>query len=107
MIPQGAFDIETDPFKFRRVPEPFATCIYFEDKVQVVWGDNCIEKTVELFRAMPKCILWCHNGGKFDFWYLLSFAEAGELKIVNGRIMEIKIGKVTLRDSYPLIPIPL
>ncbi len=107
--PDGVLDFETDPFKHGRVPRPFAGCVYFgPNDFHVFWDSRtCAADMAAFIGEMPKCTLWAHNGGKFDFHYLLEFAEPGHIEIRNGRITKMKIGRVTLRDSYPLIPIPL
>jgi hypothetical protein len=107
-LPIGTIDYETDPFLFGRVPYPFACGIYFNDDDHIaLWEPNIIDKTVETLRSMPPCYLYAHNGGKFDFQYLVEYANPGEIQIRNGRIMEMNIGKVTLIDSWPLMPFPL
>ncbi len=105
----GVLDFETDPFYHGRVPRPFAGCVYFtESDHHVIWNSKTCAADVAAYLAeLPKCTLWAHNGGKFDFHYLLEFADPGHIEIRAGRITKMKIGRVTLRDSYPLIPIPL
>lgn len=104
----GSLDFETDPFKFDRVPFPFAGCVYFgPTDYQTFWGKKTPYLTAEYLRELPKCKLYVHNGGKFDFHWLLEFAEPGTVIIRNGRIVRFKIGRVTLEDSFPLMPFPL
>ena len=99
-------DCETDPFKFGRVPEPF------------IWGAyNGVTGEFKTFRETIDFIFWAseingffyaHNGGKFDFMFLLQFiGEETNPQIINGRIVEIKIGEATFRDSYAIMPTPL
>lgn len=53
-------------------------------------------------------IVYAHNGGKFDFHFLLKYMNRDEpIMLINGRLVECKIGKATLRDSYALLPTPL
>lgn len=102
----GALDSETDPFKAHRVPFPFAFGIYFSERdYWYTWGDDCIDKTVAHLRKMKRCILIAHNGGKFDFAFLIE--DADEVTIRNGRIVQMRIGRVTLKDSWPLMPFKL
>ena len=56
---------------------------------------------------MPPCRLYVHNGGKFDFFFLLKHLRHGKLKLINGRIMQMRIGNAILVDSYPLLPFAL
>lgn len=98
-----AADCETDPFLHGRIPEPF------------VWGafdgkDFLTFDTTAEFADWAKdqdAFIYAHNGGKFDFMFLLPFVGECRAKIINGRIAEMKFGKATLRDSYSIIPIPL
>jgi hypothetical protein len=105
---KGTLDFETDPFKFERVPVPFASCIYFDDlNYSTIWSPKCAELTFKALLELPKCELYAHNGGKFDFWFLVPFIESQDIKIINGRIAKMQIGNVTLIDSYLLIAEPL
>jgi len=106
--PVGVLDFETDPFLAGRIPYPFACGIYFsENDYKALWEPNIIDKTVELLHSLPACILYAHNGGKFDFQYMVEFANSGEIEIRNGRITRMNIGKVELFDTWPLMPFPL
>lgn len=102
-------DCETDPFVYGRVPKPFVWGFYSEESgYENFWGnDSCTTKFVEWLHCLsiPHTI-YVHNGGRFDFFFLLPYLE-GSLKIVNGRILECHIGIHTLRDSYAAVPIPL
>ncbi len=107
-IPKGTLDFETDPFKHGRFVKPFASCIFFdENDYQVIWSENAAKLTYDSIVALPKCELYAHNGGKFDFWFLLEWIEPQNIKIINGRIAKMTINKVTLIDSYLLIAEPL
>ncbi len=105
---EGVLDFETDPFKNGRVPKPFAGCVLLRGREPVVfWGDRCAQEIADYLRELPKCTLWAHNGGKFDFYFLLELADTGKIEYRGGRIVKFTIGDVTLRDSYPLIPVAL
>lgn len=108
----GALDFETDPFKVGRVPFPFAACVYFgENDYAVLWDldshTDFIARVVRALKRLPACTLYAHNGGKFDFHYLLEAAAPGTIQVRNGRIVQFKIGRVTLKDSFPLLPFAL
>lgn len=108
----GVLDFETDPFRAGRIPLPFAACVYFgPDDFSVLWEADSsvdfIERTVRAIRRLPACVLYAHNGGRFDFHYLLEFANPGTVQIRNGRVAQCNIGRVTLKDSFPLMPFPL
>jgi DNA polymerase elongation subunit (family B) len=104
----GILDFETDPFRAGRIPFPFAAGIYFgPQQYRELWEPNIIEKTIRYLTHLNACVLWAHNGGKFDFHYLVEYAKRDNIKIQNGRIVEMQIGKVILKDSWPLIPFAL
>lgn len=108
----GVLDFETDPFLFGRIPHPFAACIYFGERdFSVLWEDDSrtdfLDRVARALRRMPKCTLYAHNGGRFDFNYLLEYANAGAIEIRNNRITRMAIGNVTLKDSFPLMPFAL
>lgn len=115
----GVLDFETDPFEFGRVPCPFAAGVYFsKDDYFLVYGEKVnpnAPRTVREFlarlnrdlRRLPACILYAHNGGKFDFHFLIEYANPGEIVVRNGRVTEMHIGKVLLKDSWPLMPFAL
>lgn len=104
----GVIDSETDPFVFGRVPAPFAWEILLPNGVRyVTWGKNATVEIVEILRGLHKCELYAHNGGKFDCHFLLPYVESQDLMIINGRIAKLRIGDVTITDSYLLVPLPL
>ena len=105
----GVLDFETDAFLAGRYPEPFAGCVYFgDDDYSVRWSeDNCAEQIAEIIRDLGPCSLYAHNGGKFDFHFLMPWAEPGEITVINGRIAEYRIGECILRDSFLLMPFGL
>lgn len=103
-----AADCETDPFKHKRDPKPF------------IWGayDGSTFRTFDTTEAFvdwlapQRVICYAHNGGKFDFMFLLvqllRFKQDGvKAQIINGRIVKMNIGKAELRDSFAAIPIGL
>lgn len=111
----AVFDFETDPFKYGRVPEPFCVGFYTEQPNRIYWEHWCDspEKVVEAFLNFidtldDDYIIYAHNGGKFDFFYLLKAgAICNPIKLINGRIVKAAIGRHELRDSYAILPIPL
>lgn len=90
------------------MPIPFAAGFYSEEKgFQYFWGDSCIAQLVEAIqRLKTPHIIYAHNGGKFDFHFMLEWLE-NPIKIINSRIASVKMGIHTLRDSYCILPIPL
>lgn len=108
----GVLDFETDPFLYGRIPFPFACGIYFgeSDSYTALWerdNDKLIEKVLRVLYKLPRTVIYAHNGGKFDFFYLVEYANKGRCVVRNGRIFEMQIGNITLRDSWPLMPFAL
>jgi hypothetical protein len=98
-----AIDCETDPFLHDRVPEPF------------IWGAYngsdflTFDDTATFAEWLSNQYAWAyaHNGGKFDFIYLLPFIRQSRVKIIKSRVVEMEIGNAKLRDSWSIIPGPL
>ena len=104
----AVFDIETDPFLFGRIPEPFCVGWYDGDDYREFWGEDCIIRFVEFLHMLDdNYIVYAHNGGKFDFLFLLDFLDPGDIRIIRGRIAKTKIGNCELRDSWLILPLPL
>lgn len=103
----AVIDVETDPFKFERIPRPFASAFFDGEVHKDFWGKNCIQLLLDYISAKEEpYLIYAHNGGKFDFFFFLDKLE-NPVKIINGRIAESHFGIHTLRDSYSIIPIPL
>lgn len=98
-----AVDCETDPFQYERIPQPFIWGAY-DGKRQIFFDD-----TEEFARwlAAQNAIAYAHNGGKFDFMYLLRFISYTRARIISGRIAEMTFGKCKLRDSFSIIPVAM
>lgn len=102
--PIWAADCETDPFKAGRIPQPF------------IWGAfngsdyrefNSTEQFIEFMREQD-AIVYAHNGGKFDWHYLLDYIDTYEpLMVINGRLSKFTVGLCEFRDSYNILPMPL
>lgn len=99
--PIAACDCETDPFLAGRIPQPFLWGLY--DGKNFHNYDN----TGDFVSAVCErdIILYAHNGGKFDFIYLLPFIKSTKAQIINGRIVAMKLGKCELRDSFATVPV--
>ncbi len=108
----GVLDFETDPFLIGRIPKPFACCVLFtKDDYVTLWDSDSktdfLSRVIRMLRRLPECTLYAHNGGKFDFHFLLEFADPQILEVRNSRVVKMKIGNVLLKDSFPLMPFPL
>lgn len=99
-------DCETDPFKIERVPEPFVWGCFDGETFEYFWGEDCTQDLCE-FIYNEDVVVYAHNGGKFDFFFLLPWLEREKITVINGRISQAHIGKALLKDSYNIIPIPL
>ena len=101
----GVIDSETDPFKKGRTDiRPFLWGFYDGSQYHE------FERTEDLIAFVSEFdgIVYAHNGGKFDFHFLLSYLEAyDDIMIINGRIARAYIGVCELRDSFNILPVPL
>lgn len=111
--PIYTFDIETDPFEYDRVPQPFACGLYSGGEYFDAWGDDCIEQMHVHLQTIPPGIIYAHNGGRFDGWYTYDWiANECQLTVINNRIVKAKLwradnGYHELRDSFALMPFAL
>lgn len=102
-------DFETDPFQFGESIAPFAAGFFDGENYVKFWGDDCLVKLVEFLGTIKvPHYIFAHNGGKFDFIFLLRAGMLDNpLRIIHGRIVSAKLGIHTLRDSYAILPVPL
>jgi DNA polymerase type B, organellar and viral len=111
MIPIYTFDVETDPFKHGRVPKAFCCGLFDGENYVNFWGENCIAEMMTTLENMPPGILYAHNGGRFDFFYIMRWILGSEMRIINSRIIKAEIegvyGKHEVRDSYAIMPFAL
>jgi hypothetical protein len=97
-------DCETDPFAPGRIPQPFLWGLYdgeeqhfFDTAAQLM--DYLKDKNYRVY---------AHNGGKFDFHYLLEFIpDWKKLTLINGRLAQFSVGDCLFCDSYCILPVPL
>lgn len=114
-------DIETDPFKEwvtvdqQRIPKAFAAGIRYKGQQWIYWGPQCLKQLVAKAKEIGRPV-YMHNGGNFDFHFLLPFINPLRcvfLMIGGKRIVSIKLPGtkknpgIEFRDSYALVPIPL
>ena len=98
-------DCETDPFKKgRHKLDPFIWGFYDGTEYREF---RETEKFVA-FIGEQDGILYAHNGGKFDWHFILPHMDPLQpLGIINGRLSKFKIGKCELRDSFNILPVSL
>ena len=111
-------DFETDPAKQGRAMFPFAWGFYDGSTYREHYGNDAVNSLVDYIRCLP-CphIIFAHNGGKFDFQFLVPFLE-GDILFIGSRIVKAHIkglpdpvtGKPmmhVLRDSAAMMPVKL
>lgn len=100
----AVIDCETNPFEFEAVITPFIWGYYDEQGFQYFYNQD---EFVKFIKSEDR-IIYAHNGGKFDFHFLLSDIDPQEnMMIINGRISVTQFGNCELRDSYLLLAVPL
>lgn len=100
----AVLDAETDPFKAGRHPKPFKWGFYDGSS----YRSFTVTAAVIDFLRGEDCICYAHNGGRFDFHFLLDgLDEYSELMIINGRLAQLRMGVCELRDSYSILPVRL
>lgn len=111
--PIYTLDLETDPFQYGRDPLPFAAGLYTGDKFVWTWGDDCVEQMHAKLMQLEPGIIFVHNGGKFDLWFLMRWiANRKQMMIINGRIVRCWLWRNDeafheLRDSFAIMPFAL
>lgn len=103
-------DMETDPFDnaTKSAVFPFLAVLYSDEfETVVIWDEDhksFVSKVIAAIEAIPeKFTIYAHNGGKFDFMFLMSQLR-GDIMFKGRGIMGAKIGAHTLRDSFHIIP---
>lgn len=104
----GTFDIETDPFKRgRKVLNPFVADFYDGNLHYTFWGKDCLRRVTEVMLEFPG-IIYAHNGGKFDFHFLLpELPDSLAIFCIDNRIASLKTEKTEFRDSFLILPVSL
>ena len=103
----GVIDLETDPFKHGRIPMPFAAGFYDGEKYSEFWGADCVKQLLAFLERYPhKLVIYAHNGGKFDYWYL-GHAISEPLLFIDSRLAKGSLFHHEIRDSFKILPVPL
>lgn len=99
--PFWTLDCETDPFRPGRVPQPFIWGVYTGES----YHEFETAADVAAFCREHPVTVYAHNGGKFDYHYLLNEIEPDQrIMVINQRLAKFKIGLCEFRDSVNLIP---
>jgi len=97
-------DCETDPFKIGRYPKPFIWGCRSEHEYHVF---DSTAGFVDFIRQQH-CIVYAHNGGKFDWHFIFDHLESySELLVISGRVSKFVIGAAEFRDSQNILPFAL
>jgi hypothetical protein len=103
-------DMETDPFNNETQENvfPFLAVLYSDDfETVVIWDEDhetFVSRLFDAIHALPgKYTIFAHNGGKFDFMFLVNRLR-GAVSFKGRGIMRATIGDHELRDSYHIIP---
>lgn len=103
----AVIDLETDPFEHGKMIWPFLSGFYDGERFISWWSKDCVAQIVAFLKAEKEpMVIYAHNGGKFDFFYFLSYFKA-DMRIINGRIVSAKLGRHELRDSFSIMPFSL
>jgi hypothetical protein len=122
--PIAVIDAETDPFKRGRVEiKPFIWGFYdgktYEEFTKISALPKALQRKAKKegmrdvaefipFLEEKEIIVYAHNGGKFDYHFLLDHLEPFEqVMIIGGRLSRFKIGLCQFRDSFNIIPVGL
>ena len=89
----AVIDAETDPFRKGRVPKPFVWGFYDGETYLDFWTDDVHE--IIKFLQNEEYIVYAHNGGKFDYHFMLDYINLYEdISIINGRLAKFYIGEI-------------
>lgn len=113
----AVIDFETDPFDGPgNAVEPFAAGFYDGITYHDFWGNDCVGQLLAYIQSLEtKHIIYAHNGGKFDFMFLLDYLEK-DLFCIGTRIVRAKLRRNEdskkewqheLRDSFSIVPVAL
>jgi DNA polymerase elongation subunit (family B) len=102
-------DAETDPFLYGRIPQPFAWGYYDGEKYVDFWGEKSTDDVWKFLQSANVPIVYAHNGGKFDFHYLLKnySVKSDEIFCIHSRIAKWKTKHFQFRDSWLILPVAL
>lgn len=109
----ATFDCETDPFEHGAEIEPFCCGLKTADAYVSFWGLDCFEQIDRYLQGLNdqgiQLLIYAHNGGKFDYIYLIrkGLIDESKVMIVNSRIIKAYWRGHEIRDSYSIIPCPL
>lgn len=105
--PIATLDFETDPFKHGRIVKPFAWDFFDGQTHHTYWGDDCVNQLMLFLDSLTEVyIIYAHNGGNFDFMFMLR-RICGKMLLINNRIVKARVGRHEIRDSFAILPVAL
>lgn len=100
----ATIDCETDPFLYGRVPKPFVWGFYDGKQFDYFTHTDAVAEKLSNFKGA----VYAHNGGKFDYHFLIPhIQQKSRIMVINGRLSRFKIGQATCYDSFNLLPMAL
>lgn len=103
----AVIDLETDPFDAGKKVQPFVLGFYDGSHYRHFWGNDCVDRFFKfLGRCKRKYLIYAHNGGKFDFHFMLKYFDENCM-IIKSRIVKWKYREHEFRDSFAILPVPL
>ena len=103
-------DLETDPFdnQTQVAVFPFLAILYSERfEPVIIWEEDwrkLIQAVVDRLAELPEdYTIYAHNGGRFDFMFFMHELR-GAVSFKGRAIMQGKIGRHRIRDSFHIIP---
>jgi len=103
-------DFETDPFSFGATLNPYCWGWFDGDDYQSEWeptGAFCARHFADFLAELDGYKVYMHNGGKFDFQFLIPFVDTRKIRIIGNRIVSMYVGDTLLIDSMALMPFAL
>lgn len=105
----AVIDTETDPFAPGLIVKPFCLGVDTGDRYIDFWGDDCVKQFFDWLAVETatgyEYVFYAHNGGKFDFYFLLDYLDAGQSPLImGGRLVKVYFQGQEFRDSFSIIP---
>lgn len=114
-------DIESyrSPSDNRNIHEPLLVGLYSNREFVQFNGNDAISQTLKwLYNTNSDCIIWAHNGGKYDWHFLFAelsdfvsttLVEPAKVSDLDGALVQIQCyltngHTLTFKDSYRLLP---
>lgn len=102
-------DCETQPFDgIRETYAPFCWGVLWRTEAEEFFRIFESTKDFISFVIDHEGIYYAHNGGKFDWFFVTEYINAGsDVLFINGRLAKFTIAASEFRDSYSILPVPL